>query len=247
MKGHSHTVTIASDGPSRMVKRPTGSDGEPSSPNCESSAGVKARHPSYIGPALPGLQIQGSPELQVTHQTVASAISKTIEGKRMRQIDTTATVTRRIDALLGEYGESHLNVTNKLIHWLCVPAITWCVFAGFYLLPYPDVLGAQFGLNWMWLAIAASLAYYLMLSAKLAVGLMVVSVACAASIHWFEATQTTNLGWFAAIVFVLAWVGQFIGHKIEGKKPSFLKDIQFLLIGPAWLLSFVYRKLGLRY
>jgi uncharacterized membrane protein YGL010W len=48
-------------------------------------------------------------------------------------------------------------------------------------------------------------------------------------------------------LFVVAWIGQFIGHKIEGKKPSFFKDVQFLLIGPAWLLSKVYRKAGQRF
>lgn len=165
----------------------------------------------------------------------------------MTPLDTTAITTRRIDALLSEYGESHRNVTNKRIHWLCVPAITWCVLAGLYVLPYPTALGAPMGLNWMWLAIVASLAYYLLLSAKLAAGLVLVSAACAASIYWFEATNTLNLGWLAGVVFVVAWVGQFIGHKIEGQKPSFFKDIQFLLIGPAWLMSFVYRKLGLHY
>ena len=51
---------------------------------------------------------------------------------------------------------------------------------------------------------------------------------------------------FSAVVFVVAWVGQFIGHHIEGKKPSFLQDVQFLLIGPAWLMAFVYRKLGIK-
>jgi uncharacterized membrane protein YGL010W len=49
------------------------------------------------------------------------------------------------------------------------------------------------------------------------------------------------------VSFVLAWIGQFIGHKIEGKKPSFFKDVAFLLIGPAWLMSFIYKKLGQRY
>ena len=48
-------------------------------------------------------------------------------------------------------------------------------------------------------------------------------------------------------VFVLAWAGQFVGHKIEGKKPSFLKDLQFLLVGPMWLMHFIYRKLGIAY
>ena len=48
------------------------------------------------------------------------------------------------------------------------------------------------------------------------------------------------------IAFIVAWIGQFIGHKIEGKKPSFVEDIKFLLIGPAWLLSFVYKKLNIK-
>jgi uncharacterized membrane protein YGL010W len=54
---------------------------------------------------------------------------------------------------------------------------------------------------------------------------------------------TVNIPILALFVFVLAWIGQFIGHKIEGKKPSFIKDIQFLLIGPIWLLSDIYNKL----
>lgn len=48
-------------------------------------------------------------------------------------------------------------------------------------------------------------------------------------------------------LFIITWILQFVGHKIEGKKPSFLKDLQFLLIGPIWLLSFILKKLGIRY
>ncbi|MEG2033750.1 MAG: Mpo1-like protein, partial [Janthinobacterium sp.] len=48
-------------------------------------------------------------------------------------------------------------------------------------------------------------------------------------------------------VFVLAWIGQFIGHQIEGKKPSFLDDLRFLLIGPLFVLGFLYRRLRLAY
>jgi len=53
--------------------------------------------------------------------------------------------------------------------------------------------------------------------------------------------------WIYVFIFLVAWVGQFYGHRIEGKKPSFLKDLQFLMIGPAWLLHFIYRKAGIRY
>jgi uncharacterized membrane protein YGL010W len=62
-----------------------------------------------------------------------------------------------------------------------------------------------------------------------------------------EAASPWPLWQVAAVVFVLAWTGQFIGHVFEGRRPSFFKDLQFLLIGPAWLLSFIYRHLGLEY
>ena len=44
-------------------------------------------------------------------------------------------------------------------------------------------------------------------------------------------------------VFVLAC----IGHKIEGEKPSFFKDLQFLFIGPVWCLVFLLRKWKVNY
>ena len=56
-----------------------------------------------------------------------------------------------------------------------------------------------------------------------------------------------GLMYFAILIFIISWILQFIGHKIEGKKPSFIKDIQFLLIGPAWLLGYIYRKQGIKY
>lgn len=48
-------------------------------------------------------------------------------------------------------------------------------------------------------------------------------------------------------LFVLAWMGQFVGHQIEGKKPSFFDDVRFLLIGPLFVLSFLYRRLRVAY
>ena len=80
----------------------------------------------------------------------------------------------------------------------------------------------------------------------LAIGMLAFTLACT-----FVATAIVQNGWnlwlISIGVFVAAWIGQFYGHKVEGKKPSFFKDLQFLLIGPAWLLHFVYRKLGIPY
>lgn len=153
---------------------------------------------------------------------------------------------RRIDALLNEYGESHQDHTNKAIHWICVPAIFWCVTALVWSLPQPAFMANIVWLNWLSLSFAAALIYYLMLSPPLAVGFAIVVVACVFISKLVMAVGFT-LWHVAIVVFVLAWIGQFWGHKIEGKKPSFFKDVQFLLIGPAWLMSFIYKRLGLSY
>ncbi len=155
-------------------------------------------------------------------------------------------MTRKIDALLAEYGESHQNPTNKAVHWICVPVIFWTVTALIWALPVPDALAA-IGVNWLAPVFLAVIIYYLLVSWQLAIGITVFLVICAALIQGYEASFSLPLWQFAVGVFVLAWIGQFWGHKVEGKKPSFFKDVQFLLIGPAWLLHFLYRKAGIPY
>ncbi|GAA0782338.1 DUF962 domain-containing protein [Roseibium denhamense] len=152
---------------------------------------------------------------------------------------------RRIDALLDEYGESHQNATNKFIHWICVPVIVWTVTALLWSLPVPAAFEAYPYLNWSTIVIALATIYYLTLSIPLAFGMAVIGLICSLINSGYGLPFPL---WQTALgVFVVAWTGQFVGHKIEGKKPSFFKDIQFLLIGPAWLLHFLYRKTGIPY
>ena len=148
---------------------------------------------------------------------------------------------KRIEALLEEYGESHQNPTNKAVHWVCVPIIVWCVMGLLYALPAPGALG---GFGWLGVTSALALLYYMALSRTLALGMLIYLALGWAIITGVEAAGG-SVWKVSALVFVLAWVGQFWGHKVEGKKPSFFKDVQFLLIGPAWLLSFLYRRLGI--
>jgi uncharacterized membrane protein YGL010W len=65
--------------------------------------------------------------------------------------------------------------------------------------------------------------------------------------QYLSSTVDVSLWIIALVIFVAAWAGQFYGHKVEGKKPSFLKDLQFLLIGPAWLMHFLFEKWGIKY
>lgn len=155
---------------------------------------------------------------------------------------------RAIDALLDEYGESHQNKTNKTIHWICVPSIVLSLLGLFWAIPVPAAFeNISPFVNWSTIFIALSWIYYIVLSPSLAMG-MVPVVGGMTLINYLIWLQVGSWIWLVAlIIFVLAWIGQFIGHNIEGKKPSFLKDVQFLLIGPLWLLSFIYRSVGINY
>jgi uncharacterized membrane protein YGL010W len=141
---------------------------------------------------------------------------------------------RAVDQLLGEYSESHRNPINKAIHWICVPAILFSTLGLFWWV-HPYVALAL---------IAFSVVWYLRLSVPLAMGMLLISVPMVA-VFWYAPRDL--LLWISAAVWIAAWIAQFIGHQIEGKKPSFFRDIFFLLVGPLWILSALYRRWRLTY
>lgn len=148
---------------------------------------------------------------------------------------------------LSEYGASHKNATNELLHWVCVPTIVLSLFGLLWSLPVPEVFTATSSwLNWATLTAAAVLVYYLALAASLAAGILIAFILLLLLTRWLG-TLPWPLWLTSLVIFVVAWIGQFIGHAIEGKRPSFFKDAQFLLIGPLWLMAAAYRRLGLSY
>ncbi|HMQ64442.1 MAG TPA: DUF962 domain-containing protein, partial [Flavilitoribacter sp.] len=117
-----------------------------------------------------------------------------------------------------------------------------------YAIPFP--VERTFLTNWAAVLLVLAMIYYFRLSIPLFLGFVLVGAGflyVVHSIYLAVGAQPGKLAIASLIIFVVAWIGQFIGHKIEGKKPSFLEDLQFLLIGPAWLLHFIYRKLGIPY
>ena len=141
---------------------------------------------------------------------------------------------RNIDLLLARYAESHRNHTNEIIHFVCIPLIVLSLL-GILWAVHPVVAIA---------ATLASLYYYTRLSRQFAIGMGVMSAVMLGILALMP--DMTVLPASIAI-FVVAWIGQFVGHKIEGKKPSFFEDLRFLLIGPLFVLSFLYRRMNLAY
>ena len=138
---------------------------------------------------------------------------------------------RPVEQLFDRYGGYHRHPANKAIHWLCVPLIVWSVMG---LLWSASPLAA-------YVAIGAALAFYVWLSPPIALGMALLLGAMLYALTWLgERTLMVSVA-----VFVAAWIGQFVGHAIERSRPSFVEDVRSFLVGPAWLLGFVYRRLGI--
>lgn len=154
---------------------------------------------------------------------------------------------RTVEQWLSEYGASHQNAANKTLHWICVPIIVVSLVGLMWSLPVPAAFRELSPLlNWGTLLLCAGVIYYFAMSWSLALGMALFVMLVIASIRMLEKLPW-SLWMVCLVLFVVAWIGQFIGHHYEGRRPSFFKDVQFLMIGPLWLLSFIYRRLGIPY
>lgn len=154
---------------------------------------------------------------------------------------------RTIDEWLALYARDHQNPLNKRIHWVCVPVIFYTIIGLLSCVPMPWS-GNLPWLNLGWFAVVFSLVFYFRLSLMLALGFLIVGIAVLGANWWLMVQLGT--GTYAKLLlaaFVIAWIFQFIGHKAEGQKPAFFEDLQFLLIGPAWVLAYIYDQLGINY
>lgn len=157
---------------------------------------------------------------------------------------------KKIDSLFLEYGESHQNKINKTIHWICVPLIFFSIVGMIASIPSEPLQRMTDGnpyANWATALLVLVVVYYVSLSIPIAIGMTLFGLLCLFICNFIVQLNVAPLWLVSVIIFVVAWIGQFYGHKVEGKKPSFLKDIQFLMIGPAWLMHFLYKKAGIPY
>ncbi|CAF2053560.1 unnamed protein product [Rotaria magnacalcarata] len=151
---------------------------------------------------------------------------------------------------LDEYSSSHQNPTNILIHKICVPTIAFTVLGFLWSIPVPKFLRQSLGNLFShiipMLVLGPVLAFYFRLSTKMAVAMLVIILFAFALLTTMEQKQI-RIFRLSLVIFILAWIGQFIGHDIEGKKPSFFQDLQFLAVGPLWTLASAFRALNIEY
>lgn len=153
---------------------------------------------------------------------------------------------RPVDRYFASYSDDHRHPLNQAIHVVAVPAILWSVVALLWCLP-PLMTWFQNGI-WAGLAMFAAWCFYNRLSRPLGIGMLVVLFVCGCICRLLEAEiGLRGLAITAVSVFVVAWIAQFVGHRLEGRRPSFLTDLVYLLIGPAWVVAKLYRRLGWTY
>lgn len=144
-----------------------------------------------------------------------------------------------------EYAKSHQNKTNQLIHYICVPLIFFSIVGLFMSIPSTAIakllkINNPFIENWAALILLLLLFFYIKLSLSTFVKMLLFSLLCLLGNYYLS--MFLPLFYISLVIFVVAWIGQFYGHKLEGKKPSFFKDLQFLLIGPAWVFEKISKK-----
>ncbi|ASW74091.1 hypothetical protein IQ37_12875 [Chryseobacterium piperi] len=156
---------------------------------------------------------------------------------------------RKIDLFFAEYRGSHKNRINKLIHLICVPLVFWSILGFISLIPSSHFCASYFGC----ISIVSCATIILVTLFYLRLSLLISLIMLVIMLLMEHLTYTVNVqfgknSWiFYTVVFMITCLLQLVGHQIEGKKPSFPKDLKFLLIGPIWLVRFVLKKAGIKY
>lgn len=140
---------------------------------------------------------------------------------------------------LAEYAKSHQNRTNQIVHMICVPAIFLATLGLLWLLPVGRYLpGVSAGLApWINVATVGALPVMLFYARLSSWSFITGGIWLALSFAIVIALQQAGVPLFGLFltIWVVAWAGQFWGHKVEGAKPSFADDLVFLLIGPLFV------------
>ncbi|WP_394220312.1 DUF962 domain-containing protein [Alteromonas gracilis] len=152
---------------------------------------------------------------------------------------------RSIERLLIQYGESHQNKANIIIHAIAVPSIYLVSIGLLWSLPVPDFI-KHFEITWAHIIAIPVLYYYFMLSGPIGAAMTLLTIFCFGVINVLDYLNI-SVWLFSLVLFVVMWVLQFIGHHIEGKKPSFFDDLRFLLVGPAWWWVHWLKRMNISY
>jgi len=152
---------------------------------------------------------------------------------------------REVERLINHYGESHQNKTNIWIHAIAVPSIYFVTIGLIWSIPVPEFI-AQFNVTWAHILIIPTLYYYFKLSGPIGAAMTLLTILVFGGIKLLVLAGI-SVWQFSLALFVVMWILQFVGHQVEGKKPSFFEDLRYLLIGPAWWWVHWLKRMNISY
>ena len=133
--------------------------------------------------------------------------------------------------LLESYEKNHQNPINEAIHMIAIPLIMFSILG----------VTAAFDIFLEYILVGIAFLYYLKLS-KTAALLMLVWLLIYLGLVVLLRPYIIEI---SILLFAFGWILQFLGHFIEGKRPSFFEDLRYFLIGPLFVVQKVISKFGI--
>lgn len=148
---------------------------------------------------------------------------------------------RNLEQQITQYAAYHRDKRNIATHFVGVPMIVFAVILA--LVPWTIN-----GVNVALIALVIAAIYYLFLDLVLGTAMLAslfVGYLLSMYLHARLGSSGTTLA-LAAVIFVVGWVIQFLGHKFEGVKPAFTDDVMGLVIGPLFVMTELFFILGMK-
>ncbi len=146
---------------------------------------------------------------------------------------------------LTNFGAHRQDVTSPALYWVSMIALLLGFVGLLWSIPVPRAFDeiSPF-LNWGTAFLIATLVYYFIISVSLALGMVPFILGIAAIETWLV-TLPTPVGYVASILVGISISGLCFGHYMNKGVRAVLRDVQLLMIAPIWLLSNLYKKLGI--
>jgi hypothetical protein len=150
------------------------------------------------------------------------------------------------DTWLEAYGRGPARLDAGLLIWVCVPLSVFGLTGLLWSLPVPEIFSDAAVLNWGTIFLMATVVYYFIVSINLAFGALPFIVLDVAVVSWLDNLEPSLWPVSAAMLLSAAAV-QLVAERLRGRSISLIRDLQYLMLGPLWLLAAVYRRLGIPY
>ena len=147
---------------------------------------------------------------------------------------------------LAIYDADHSHAVSRRLHFVCAPLFLVALLGLLWCVPMPAALASNLAsINWATLFAMATVVYYFVMSITLALGSLPFVAATIGGLAWLDRIDAPLLP-IAAVMLLVATLGQFLGHRLESGG-SLFRDLLHCVIGPIWSLAALYRRLGIPY